>query len=76
MRRGRTWFWLRMRPYRARKEGRAYALPLGPRRIASRICPDLISDRQQGAGNSVELLDDRPINLSVIEQRQIWTAGI
>jgi hypothetical protein len=51
-------------------------LPPGPRRIASRICPDLISDRQQGAGNSVELLDDRPINLSVIEQRQIWTAGI
>ena len=31
MRRGGTWFWIRMRPYRARKEGRAYALPLGPR---------------------------------------------
>jgi hypothetical protein len=28
-----------------RKEVGTYSLPPGPRRIASRICPDLISDR-------------------------------
>src|SRR5215471_14567877 len=30
-----------------RKEGRAYSLPTNPRRIASRICPDLISGRHR-----------------------------
>ncbi len=34
-------------PIAHRKEGRAYSLPPGPRRIASRICPDLISDRHK-----------------------------
>jgi integrase-like protein len=34
-------------PVARRKEGRAYSLPPGPRRIASRICPDLISDRHK-----------------------------
>jgi hypothetical protein len=32
-------------PIAHRNERRAYSLPPGPRRIASRICPDLISDR-------------------------------
>src|SRR5258708_38317916 len=54
MRRARTWLWTRMLPIAHRKEGRAYSLPPGPRRIASRICPDLISDRHSqfpdGAG--------------------------
>jgi hypothetical protein len=32
---------------------RAYSLPPGPRRIASRICPDLISDRHRGARGDI-----------------------
>ena len=32
---------------RTAKRGRAYSLPPSPRRIASRICPDLISDRHR-----------------------------
>ena len=39
-------------PIAYRKEGRAYSLPPGPRRIASRICPDLISDRHTVAVTS------------------------
>jgi transposase InsO family protein len=31
----------------SRKEVRTHSLPPGPRRIASRICPDLISDRHR-----------------------------
>src|SRR5215472_18658511 len=42
MRRGRTWPWIRMRPFRAPQRGRGYSLPTNPRWIASRICPDLI----------------------------------
>ena len=34
-------------PIAYRNEGGAYSLPPGPRRIASRICPDLISDRHR-----------------------------
>jgi hypothetical protein len=45
MRCARTWPWRRLRPIAHRKESRAYSLPPSPRRIASRICPDLISDR-------------------------------
>ena len=37
-------------PIAHRKEGRAYSLPPSHRRIASRICPDLISDRHTGQG--------------------------
>src|SRR5216684_147015 len=47
-------------PIAHRKEGRAYSLPPGPRRIASRICPGLISDRHKG--ESI-----RPIGLPVVE---------
>jgi hypothetical protein len=38
-------------------------------RLHHEMGPDLISDRLKGAGNSVELLEDCPINLNVIEQR-------
>src|SRR6476646_10358064 len=34
-------------PIAHRKKGRAYSLPPSPRRTASRICPDLISDRHR-----------------------------
>src|ERR1700730_17004236 len=44
MRRART-----CAPIAHRKEGRAYSLPSGPRRIASRIYPDFISDRHSQA---------------------------
>ena len=45
-------------PIAHRKKGRAYSLPPSPRRIASRICPDLISDRHK---DFFSHLDRRPI---------------
>ena len=44
-------FGLGCAPIAQRKEGRAYSLPPDTRRIASRICPDLISDRHSEDGN-------------------------
>jgi hypothetical protein len=47
MRRARTWPGEGRAPNAHRKEARAYSLPPSPRGIASRICPDLISDRHK-----------------------------
>jgi hypothetical protein len=46
-RRARTWPWIRTRPIAHREEGRAHSLPPNLRRIASRICSDLIFDRHK-----------------------------
>ena len=46
--RARTWLWTRMLPLsRTVMRAGRILLPPGPRRIASRICPDLISDRHK-----------------------------
>ena len=47
MRRARIWPWIRTRPIAHCEEGRAHSLPPNPRRIAPRICSDLIFDRHR-----------------------------
>jgi len=47
------------------EEGRAYSLPPSPRRIAPRICPDLIFDRHNNGWNRIVVLGRDQITIKL-----------